>query len=240
MNLPFHKYYSVNEFDNNYKKDLAEFKSLIPESTELHFLEYLQNKYLDLKIFLDTVSMESINLVDSKGSHKYLLCELFAFPNVKEVMTFYKEEANNLKYFRSKKDFEFLISTYFSEEDGNLIFDDVAFKNLKFGIENISLRLFELIKNYNKTKSGMKDYPPLDFDLNQQEVIWLFDILQEAGFIKEPKFHDGSYYRKIETFFTANGKEIKHPEQKRNKYLENGISTSDALIERLKTALEKF
>lgn len=56
---------------------------------------------------------------------------------------------------------------------------------------------------------------PLDFDLNQSEVIYLFDILITANLLKTPKAHEGSYWRKLETYFTASGKSIRDAEQKK-------------------------
>lgn len=79
---------------------------------------------------------------------------------------------------------------------------------------------------------------PIDFDLNQSELIYLFDILQEAGFLKKPKFQEGSYYRKIEAFFTAKGVTLKDAEQKRNKILDKGLSTSEEIKKALLEAIK--
>lgn len=89
-----------------------------------------------------------------------------------------------------------------------------------------------------KKNTKRSNIEPLNFELNQSEVIYLFDILQAAGFLKQPILHDGSYYRKLETYFTASKIPIKDSEQKRQKYLDKPLKTS--IKNDLIRALEKF
>ena len=63
---------------------------------------------------------------------------------------------------------------------------------------------------------------------------------QKAGFLKLPKFHDGSYYRKLEAYFTANKTPIKDAEQKRNKFIDKPLSNSENIKSKLIEALKKM
>jgi len=107
-------------------------------------------------------------------------------------------------------------------------------EEMKSTINNVKI---SLQSKKNKKPSNIE---PLNFELNQSEVIFLFDILQEAGFLNKPKFHDGSYYRKLESYFLADKKPIKDAEQKRNKYLENPLSTTKSIKKRLIEAVNKM
>lgn len=93
-----------------------------------------------------------------------------------------------------------------------------------------------------KNKPKPTDIEPLNFELNQSEVIYLFDILQEAGFLYPPKFQDGSYYRKLETYFSAKKTPIKDAEQKRNKFTGDNkpLSTAENIREKLIEAIQKI
>ena len=79
----------------------------------------------------------------------------------------------------------------------------------------------------------------LNFELNQSEVIYLFDILIDAGFIMNARDYEGRYYEKLETLFTANKKPINDAGQKRNKFikdqpLKNAENIKARLIEAIK------
>lgn len=86
-----------------------------------------------------------------------------------------------------------------------------------------------------KNTTSTNDLIPLNFNLRQNEVVKLFEILIEAGLIDAPKFQDGSYYKKLETFFTASNKPIKNARKVNN----NNISTPDINFQSLRNKLLK-
>ena len=83
------------------------------------------------------------------------------------------------------------------------------------------------------------DIAPLNFNLKANELIYLFDILQDAGFLNIPIKHDGSYYKKIETLFTANKHPINNASQTRDKNLRKSPLNSENIKENLIKAAKR-
>tara|TARA_B110001450_G_scaffold249026_1_gene265892 strand:+ start:1002 stop:1724 length:723 start_codon:yes stop_codon:yes gene_type:complete len=91
-----------------------------------------------------------------------------------------------------------------------------------------------------KKKTKTKNIEPLNFELNANEVVYLFDILQDAGFLARPGHHEGSYYSKLETLFTAKNKSINHATSHRENYLKGGLRSSKEIKSKLIDALNKL
>ena len=132
-----------------------------------------------------------------------------------------------------REEFTVNLNSYFDNKyKGTLYYEDLQY--LKKTIEEARLSF------QPKGKAKPTNIEPLNFDLNQSEVIYLFDILQEATFLLNPSAHSGSYYRKLEKYFTANKTHIKDAEQKRNKFLEKPLSSSQIIKEKLLEAIKKM
>ena len=81
---------------------------------------------------------------------------------------------------------------------------------------------------------------PLDFELKASEIVYLFEILQRANFLVLPKFHDDSYYQKLETFFTAYKKPIKNAVNHRHNSLKGGYENQERIKKKLIEAINSM
>lgn len=148
----------------------------------------------------------------------------------KMLFTFKKNNIDNIKdqgFIRAIKKDENKTKIYISIEDLN---------TMKKSIEEVRSNLEPKKKKQDKSTN----IEPLNFELKANEVVYLFDILQEAGFLLKPKFHEGSYYKKLETLFTANKKPINNATSARDNYLKNDLKNKQIIKDKLIKALEKL
>jgi len=151
-----------------------------------------------------------------------------------DVLKRLQDELKNLK----KEDLEISANNHINPYKDYKIKGLITYSELehwKTTIEDVRLSL------QPKKIKKPSNIEPLNFELKQAEVIYLFDILQVAGFIFEPKYHDGSYYRKLEAYFTADKLPIKDAEQKRNKFKQGvPLSSAENIKAKLIDAIKKM
>lgn len=123
-----------------------------------------------------------------------------------------EEHEINLAYLELKPG---IFDNDFQYVAGNKIFDETF---VSIACENI----IEFLNSQLNLNKNTQNIEPLDFDLNQSEVIFLFNLLMEANLLKVPEAHNGSYWQKLSTYFTARGKKINNPRQLNYKLEERG------------------
>lgn len=104
---------------------------------------------------------------------------------------------------------------------------------------------------YNQIKKPIKkpkEIQPLDFNLNQTDLVHFFDLLVDADIIKEPidaaHKDTGGFYQKLADYFTAKGKKINPKSAKSTKTNKENKGTSYSqsyyeTLKNLKATIEK-
>ncbi|MBC2838862.1 hypothetical protein [Robiginitalea sp. SC105] len=79
----------------------------------------------------------------------------------------------------------------------------------------LRIRLNEIVhflqSKMSSVASSNSNLQPLDFNLNQTDLVHFFDLLVDADIVKEPSdvtHKNGGFYPKLAKFFTARGKAI--------------------------------
>ncbi|MCW5516158.1 hypothetical protein [Muriicola sp. Z0-33] len=218
MEIPFKYYLTLEDFKSNYKKDLQNFQNTIESGDEIIYAHFLEEKYLEIAGVLENFEMHEIEF-DNTTTGRKSLSELVGrnFDNgihYKDLGSWYNSKQEALNSFKnaririfSYKELEILITVFYYEENGNLLFNNVEFLRQKIAFEEI-LKLIEM----KKSQSLNSTIEPLDFNLNQTDLIHFFDLLVDADIIKEPtsKAHKskGGFYGKLAQYFTAKGQAI--------------------------------
>lgn len=106
---------------------------------------------------------------------------------------------------------DFAAEPYFDNKyKGNFYYNQL--KYIETTIEDVKLSL------QPKNDDVPSKIEPLDFNLNQTDVVHFFALLVEAGVIKEPRDEThktrGGFYGKIAQYFTAKGKKINYKSAK--------------------------
>lgn len=117
------------------------------------------------------------------------------------------------------KDFEEEIRTISREQFPENLFTPYFEHKYKGDIYWSELQHIKNTINEAKLNGGPKEKPkseiiePLDFNLNQTDIVHFFDLLVDADIIKEPinevhKSTKGGFYGKLSKYFTAKGRNI--------------------------------
>ena len=103
-------------------------------------------------------------------------------------------------------------------------------------------KIINEVRNQHEPKKE-SELSPINFELHANEIVYLFDILIQAGFIKEPlkTKKEGSYYKKMETYFTSKNNKMKNLEQVRSKNINTKPpSNSEGLKQALIDSINKM
>lgn len=145
-----------------------------------------------------------------------------------------------------REDVKSIIENYFHQSEKGISFQHKKYELHKKAYKNIIEWLEERLslmatKNIEVDLKDLKrQIEPLDFNLNQTDVVHFFDLLVDAGVIEEPSkdVHkkNGGFYPKIAQYFTAKGKAINSKSAKSTKPNMNnkGTSYSESYFEMLK------
>ncbi len=257
MQLPEQFYFSLKSFNESYKKDFEVFKSETGNDVDKRIYDaFLLEKHEEI---LGLVEQFEINHIEYKiiDERPRTLGEIqntitgFNSISYKDLGQYFQSKEDALSTFKNSTirifdydEIEFLLGFYNINDKGALVFDDYGFIHFKLGIQDV----IELLnKEQLKSKSFISEEPqavntdPLDFNLNQTDLVHFFDLLVDADVIKEPNDEahktKGGFYGKLAQYFTAKGKVI-NPKSakvvKTNKELK-GSSYSDSYYKMLKS-----
>ncbi|MER3318885.1 MAG: hypothetical protein RIB79_11400 [Allomuricauda sp.] len=227
MEIPVKFYFGIEDLIKNYVKDFESFKSQCGtevdhrvydvimlknheevlagiEGFETHQIEFrIKDKFNEISVHQEAFSgYESISYQDLG----------FRFKTKQEALyTFKDADIRIFSYFEIKC----LLDFYKENDEGKLVFDDYEFILFKLGLKDV----IEQLKNggpenwkLNTKKSKDFEIDPLEFNLNQTDLIHFFDLLVDADLIKEPENEvhktKGGFYGKLARYFTAKGRRI--------------------------------
>ena len=236
------------------------FFGIVESHSQENRIQYLKRKYKDAEGEHYTVSeffngcINAINLYESEISNEIwywrkdhtdmlkrwednnhdAIRKQNAIKKLSEKLSKLDVKTYNIKVELSKTNNEIKKTTgYISNNDLN---------TMRKSIEEVRSNL----EPKKETKTSIIE--PLDFNLNQTDIVHFFDLLADAGVIKEPSdsIHKtpGGFYGKLSQYFTAKGKKINSKSAKtiisNKKNNELKYSTSYyQLLEDLKKTIDK-
>lgn len=241
MEIPFFYRNSLKDFQENFEYDFEQYSKIINGGDLDEYMDFLQIKYEDKKADFEFLERHFIEF-----TYKFSKQKMAGPPSTKQY--WYNELG---KHFPSKavakqlfqmadfltfnyQEIEHLIDAFYYEKDENLFFNEVEYEREKLEVDKI-LKYLE----QGKMTDIKKNFTPLDFNLKPTEVVYLFDVLVQAGFIEEPEKYIGSYWNTLELLFTGKGNPLKNPRNIRNKYLNASIEGKPARADYIKSALIK-
>tara|TARA_R110000765_G_scaffold66328_1_gene128353 strand:- start:2952 stop:3749 length:798 start_codon:yes stop_codon:yes gene_type:complete len=155
MEIPYTYYFSIEGFNSNYQDDFELFRKKTGDNERL-FLEFLLEKYQEIYGALERYEQHYIEFDNSNSSRKSLseitgirFNNSFSF---KELGNYFNSKDEALNRFRNARiryfeyhEIEYLITCFYSEENGVLSFDELGYLKHKIAFEEI-INALEILK----------------------------------------------------------------------------------------------
>ncbi|MEW2920119.1 hypothetical protein AB1A65_01540 [Muricauda sp. ANG21] len=216
---------------DNYFKDLNEFLNGGDESgdEEIDFLIPQLGGYI-YALQVSTLNKDFVDIVKSQQTQYFevrenaarmhrLQLKLIYLNNCKvskdDILDAVQSFDEQTKNFQSEE-IDFVLNSYFYTEDGNILFERRewinAVKSLAKFCKWLHTRKEQILSGELVTDDIYDNLEPLEFNLNQTDLVHFFDLLVDADVIKEPENEvhktKGGFYGKLAKYFTAKGKSI--------------------------------